>query len=406
MPPRRKAADFFTPDEANASGQVEESQGDESMAVEDVNTSSVRRSSRLHRTPSATPDPASKTARKNVLQLGKEAARQTAQIEVVVPTIRSLRAQPPLPTSPSVDETFVDAPESPLLEDSHRADATVIKSPETEDQYDSAVEDITEPLNLAGDSSILDTTPRPSHTQNTLENIPSSQPRPRSQRSPVPLQPVSSSPPLASLPLSTPASQPKSTTASAQPIPPTQDDSEDSDDEAPEPISLSQSRSQALASQTKLTEQQRLQTHRTREKRRKRDAVLASQKHSRKRHAEQSDEEEDQVADSQTVESSNSTDAPAPNQAHQAARLARHAEPLPADLLRAANSGWFVDTVGDKAVVKKKKRKVPEDDGVRILEEMNLGIAPKAGTIGLVKEKMIMRMGKGERRMFVGRFTR
>jgi hypothetical protein len=65
-----------------------------------------------------------------------------------------------------------------------------------------------------------------------------------------------------------------------------------------------------------------------------------------------------------------------------------------------------VDTVGDKAVVKKKKRKVPEDDGVRILEEMNLGIAPKAGTIGLVKEKMIMRMGKGERRMFVGRFTR
>jgi hypothetical protein len=75
--------------------------------------------------------------------------------------------------------------------------------------------------------------------------------------------------------------------------------------------------------------------------------------------------------------------------------------------LRAANS-WFVDTAGDKkeAPVVQKKRKVRDEGGVRILEDMNLGIAPKAGGIGLVKEKMIMRMGKGERRMFVGRFTR
>ena len=52
-----------------------------------------------------------------------------------------------------------------------------------------------------------------------------------------------------------------------------------------------------------------------------------------------------------------------------------------------------------------KKRKEP-DDGVRILEEMNTRLAPQAGKIGTSKEKLIMRLGRGERRMFVGRFAR
>jgi hypothetical protein len=421
MVSRKKAADYFLPADENASGGVAESQGDDISVQSDGDVSGLRRSSRLHSTTFTVPQAATKATRRRGT---RETVKQSLHVKAGAPSAHALPSKANVSSSPFVDKSSVVArehPNSPGQEGSQPSDPTIIKSPATEDQYVSAVEDITETLNLAPDSSTLGATPRPSHTQNTLDNIPSSQPRPRSQRSPLPLLPIPSSPPPTSLPTSTPtASQSKSTTASAQPIIPTSlyaEDSDDSDDEAPESISLSQCRSQALASQTKLAQRQRLEAEKTREKRRKRDVLLASQKQSKKRAAEtlkeqsELEEEDEQGLDSQPsadVESGNTTDTPAPNQAHQAARLARHSDALPADILRAASSTWFKDTEGEKSdgVVVKKKRKVKEDDGIRILEELNIGIAPKAGKIGLVKEKMIMRMGKGQRRMFVGRFSR
>ena len=425
MPPRRKAADYFTQEEENTSGVVEESKTNGSTK-EDSKRLSLRRSSRLHSTPSAKPDITTTMTPKNVVQPGREAVKLHPCVEVRVPATKTPRRKGNVPTSPAVEENFVGAREDAGAadqQDLQRSDATEIRSPDTEDQYVSAVEDISQSLTLSGDTSRLDATPRPSHTQNTLDNIPSSQPRPRSQRSPVPLQPVSSSPPAASLPTSTPVSQTKSTTASTQapipiPVSGAAADSDDSDDDAPEPISLSQSRSQALASQSKITQQNRLQAEKAREKRHRRDVLLASQKQSKKRPTEvieeQTEEEEaqEEIPDSQEsldAESGNTTDTPAPNQAHQAARLARHVDMLPADILHAASTSWFKETIGEKrddAVAKKRRRNVMEDDGIRVSEEMNFSIAPRAGKIGLVKEKMIMRMGKGQRRMFVGRFTR
>jgi len=422
MPPRRKAADYFTQEEQNASGVVEQSKAGESTD-DDGKRLSLRRSSRLHSTPSAEPDARTKTTTK---QSGRQGVTLHPYIVVRVPATQTSRPEGNTATRPPAEENFVAAREHPdgLDQlDSQRSDATKFKSPDTEDQYVSAVEDISRSPTLSGDTSGLNATPRPSHTQNTLDNIPSSQPRPRSQRSPVPLQPVSSSPPAASFPISTPASQTKSTTTSTEPPIPlalssAADGSDDSDDDAPEPISLSQSRSQVLASQSKITQQNRLQAEKARAKRRRRDVLLVSQKQSKKRPAEaieeatEEEQELEEIPDSQQsldAESGNTTDTPAPNQAHQAARLARHADALPADILHAAGTSWFEETVWENrgdAVVKKRKQKAVEDDGMRVLEEMNFGIAPKAGRIGLIKEQMIMRMGKGQRRMFVGRFAR
>jgi hypothetical protein len=271
---------------------------------------------------------------------------------------------------------------------------------------------LTEAEDVLSDGS----TPGPS-TQNTLINIPSSQPRPRSHRSPLPLQPVPSSPAV-SLPPSTAASEVKSTFDSITVLPaPKEDELEDSDDEAPQAISLSTSRSLALQSQSQIAQQTKAQAQKAREKRRQRDRLLASQKQEKQEKLLKSQVE---ITNSQQsvaeVNSGNTTDTPAPNQDHQAARIARHAEvlppaattALPTSILQAASATWLQPdstTIPESRSHTTKKRK-ERDDGVRILEEINIRLAPKAGKIGLSKEEMIMRMGRGERKMYIGRFTR
>ncbi|HMD13385.1 MAG TPA: hypothetical protein VKI62_02025, partial [Bacteroidota bacterium] len=181
---------------------------------------------------------------------------------------------------------------------------------------------------------------------------------------------------------------------------------ESSDDEAPEPISLSQSRSQALESQSKIIEQTKAQAEKVRGKRRHRDQLLATQKR-QKTQIEEIPNSQQSIVTTE-LNSGNTTDAPAPNQDHQAARIASRNE-LPAAILQAVSSTWLQPEIPQQTQVsrpKKRKERDIDNGGVRILEDMNLQLAPKAGKIGISKDKMIMRMGRGERRMFIGRFAK
>jgi hypothetical protein len=338
--------------------------------------------------------------------------------------------------SHSTDDVFVDAKDvlSPVTPSVYPNLSAGVpnKTPgtaRTEDSYVSAVGSVNgkkrkisrlEAESTAEAEGVLSdgSTPGPS-TQNTLVNIPSSQPRPRSQRSPLPLQPVPSSPAV-SLPPSTSASEGRSTFDSITVLPlPKVVEPEDSDDEAPEAISLSTARSQAIQSQKQIAQKTRAEAEKVRERRRQRDRLLAAQKQEKQEKQERLKLQID-VPNSQlsvdVINSGNTTDTPAPNQDHQAARIARHAEvpattlptALPTSILQAASKTWLQPepTTIPTALSHTPKKRKERDDGVRILEEMNARLAPKAGKIGMSKEEMIMRMGRGERKMYIGRFAR
>ena len=417
MPQRRKAADFFPSEEP-----AEQANTTESVAESNVRpgrTSDLRRSSRLHSSPAIAYPPSlqRKPGRKSVLELGQDAKEISPRIAHATPVQVKSKTSKLSDESHCANEGFQDLPEQCAAPSVSQKIASSSKSPLTDASFVTAmenIEDITEDTSILPGSQSEDvpqeSTPRQS-TQNTLDKIPSSQPRPRSQRSPLPLQPVPSSTPLPSFPTSISLSEDKSTLTSLHPPDLEQSDEapSDSDDEAPEPISLSQSRSQALQSQSKISQHTKAQAEKAREKRRHRDRLLATQAQEKRTKTAQIVEEIPNSQQSATtdINSGTSTDTPAPNQAHQAARIARHAEALPSAVLQAASATWLQPDVPtpQKTVGRPKKRK-ERDDGIRILEEMNLQLAPKAGKIAVSKEKMILRMGRGKRRMFIGRFTK
>lgn len=416
MPQRQKAADFFTSETATDQPSTTE-QIVKGTVVGEGRTLELRRSSRLHSTSPVVEIPVRRKS--TVLEMGQEAKKISPRVPITTPAAASSKTRKTSNESEASNEAFVDAEEQFAKARMYpQVEITVMKSPLTDETFVSALEDLEDASREELDPSIseevhsntVQSTPR--STQNTLDNIPSSQPRPRSERSPLPLQPVPSLTPPPSFATSTPLSESKSTIASTQ-IPELADVNEassDDDDEAPESISLSQSRSQALESQSKITQQTKSQASKLREKRRLRDTILATQKRQKI-----SSEQKQEIPNSQPSEissnnSGNTTDAPAPNQDHQAARInARNNDvALPIEILQAASSSWSQKQSKTPRKVPKKKRKVQDDggDGVRVLEEMNVLLAPKAGKIGISKDKMIMRMGRGERRMFIGRFAK
>ena len=417
MPRRQKAADFFPPeaptDQVGSTEQTVEENDAGGGRISDL-----RRSSRLRSSSIVDPPVPTKSTRKSVLEMGQEAKKINPHIAVEIPITSSSRARKLSDENQSPTEVFVDADSqvaTPVT--SPRVEIAALKSPLTDEPYVSALEEIEVATTEGQNQSLLQETPSntvqstPRTTQNTLENIPSSQPRPRSERSPVPLQPGPSSTPPASFPTSTSFSEVKSTITPSDINAPESTHSdpseeESSDDEAPEPISLSQSRSQALESQTKIVEQTKAQAEKVREKRRHRDQFLATQKR-QKTQIEEIPNSQQSVVTTE-LNSGNTTDAPAPNQDHQAARIASRNE-LPAAILQAVSSTWLQPEIPQQTQVsrpKKRKERDVDNGGVRILEDMNLQLAPKAGKIGISKDKMIMRMGRGERRMFIGRFAK
>ena len=419
MPQRRKAADFVPSEEATEQANNTEEYVDE-ISVDGGRTSELRRSARHHSSPAAGEQPSSrrKAGRKSVLEMGQDAKKISPCIEDTTPVSSQFKAGKLSNESHNTNQVFEDAPDQFATPRKFQRIASSVQSPLTDESFVTAmenVEDITEDASILPGSQSNDvpqeSTPKQS-TQNTLDRIPSSQPRPRSQRSPLPLKPVPSSTPAASFPTSTSLSEDKSTFTSLHPTEDEQSDdaSSNSDDEAPEPISLSQSRSQALESQSKISQQAKAQAEKAREKRRHRDRVLATQAQEKRTKTAQSIEEipNSQRSATADINSGNTTDTPAPNQAHQAARIARYGEALPSAVLQAASATWLQPDVPPptQETVKRSKKRKERDDGISILEEMNLQLAPKAGKIGVSKEKMIMRMGRGERRMFIGRFTK
>ena len=428
---RRKAADFFTPESGTEKPETTEQSTEDATASGGGRTRQPRRSARLHSSaggePSAQPNP----QRKSVLELGLEAKKVAGRaVESTTPRPNKSKVGMGPPDSHDTDEIFEDARDEQWATPSMKTPVAVsgmTKSPGTDEPYMSAVEDIEdstireEPLEIPStindDEDILKDLEQPRTTQNTLDNIPSSQPRPRSERSPIPLLPVPSSPPVASLPSTTTFTEIESTPDTFRQLEPESLDDEaaaassiesDSDDDAPEAISLSKSRSEAIESQSKISKATKANAEKARNKRRHRDAILASQKQSKRAKIQHKVDITNSQQSTTDITSGNTTDTPAPNQAHQAARQARQAEALPTEILQAASATWLQpDPPADKPGTSRlKKRKDLVDDGVRILEEINISLAPKAGKIGVSKEKMIMRMGRGERRMFIGRFAR
>lgn len=417
---RKKASDFF---DTLAQEKVQRNEED---LVSSVRSVELRRSARLE-SPSV-----AKSQRRTVLERSS-AVRHSPRTTNSTP-ISSNKSQNNSRTrklsneSQSADEVFVDAreevsntPVTPHIAPKSEVSVVINKSPLTDEPYMSAVEDhdelsgvfTSEEAEIPDDQDEVSdrSTPRPSTTQNTLDKIPSSQPRPRTQRSPIPLKPTPSSPPV-SLPNSTPLSAMPSTLDSITVLPPPpmepqQENSEEdtSDDEAPEAISLSTSRSQALAAQSQISEATKIRAEKQREKRRQRDQFLASQRQDRLKVLEEVPNSQQSATDI----SGNTTDnTPAPNQEHQAIKLAeRHVNALPSAILQAASDTWLQVAEPEKVNVERRKKRKERDDGVRILEDMNVALAPKKGKISISKEKMIMRMGgKGERRMYIGRFAR
>jgi hypothetical protein len=416
---RQKATDFFdTPSQETA----QTPRDDGASAGRSVE---LRRSARLE-SPSV-----AKAQRKTGLEKGV-AARNSPRVTNSTPvssnkTQSASRARKLSNESQSADDVFVDAmeevtntPITPHLVPKAEVSVVIVKSPLTEEPYMSAFEDhdelsgalaSAETDNTDEEDEVSDrSTPRPSTTQNTLDKIPSSQPRPRTQRSPIPLKPTPSSPPV-SLPASTPLSAIASTLDSITVVPPPikttepeNSEEEDSDDDAPEAISLSTSRSQALAAQSQISDATKIRAEKQRGKRRQRDQLLASQRQDRLKALEEVPNSQQSTTDI----SGNTTDnTPAPNQEHQATKVAeRHAHALPSAILQAASDTWLQVSQPEKANVERPKKRKERDDGVRILEDVNARLAPKKGKISVSKEKMIMRMGRGERKMYIGRFAR
>ena len=424
MPPRRRATDFFSPTEPGT-GQPHSIEPAGS-AVTEQRAAEPRRSTRLHPSPTTHQSAQQKRKRKPVPEMRQESNKNSPRIANASPESSKSKAWRASGESQSTDEGFVDAQERFMTPNANSTiDASVLnKSPLTDEPYLSAVEefgDVTITEEDTSKSADSPTTPRPTITQNTLENIPSSQPRPRTERSPVPLCLTPTVPTSASFPSSTSISEVKSTQDSIHVLPPPKPDhptdrpssnvdaSEDTDDDAPEPISLSQARSQALESQAKISEQAKAQAEKAREKRRHRDRLLAAQKQEKRSKSQVEEIPNSQQSMDADFNSGNSTDTPAPNQAHQAARIARHAEALPSAILQAASATWLQPTPDEtpKTPSSSRSRKRKErDDGIRILEEINVHLAPKGGKIAVTKDKMIMQMGRGERRMYIGRFAR
>jgi hypothetical protein len=424
MPPRRKAADFFPSPELG----TEKPQSTEPSAPADPEqrTTEPRRSARLHSSPTIQRSSQQKRKRKSVLETGQE-ANISPRVANISPESSKSKVSKASGESLSAEEGFVDAQEERLATPTANStiDASILnKSPLTDEPYMSAAEELGEIVVAEEDASKSadpPSTPRPATTQNTLDNIPSSQPRPRTERSPVPLCSTPTIPPAASFPTSTSLSEVKSSEDSIHVQPPPKPDNsaggspshadvpEDSDDEAPEAISLSQARSHALESQSKISQQTKAQAEKAREKRRHRDRLLAAQKQEQRSKTQVEEIPNSQQSMDADLTSGDSTDAPAPNQAHQAARVARHAEALPSDILQAASATWLKSTpdeISKTPSSSRPKKRKERDDGIRILEEMNVHLAPKRGKIAVTKDKMIMQMGRGERRMYIGRFTR
>jgi hypothetical protein len=398
MPPKRqRATDFFSPEPTS-----------EDRGITEENN--VRRSTRLHpsqivevvihskrRKPSIEPDTVPKNGNPKV---GNEtpASRRGEKRQISC-------------GSQSTDDNFVDAREFNTPDVSgvdQEARESAVKSTPGEDSFVPAVND--------RDTISKKSTSRPS-TRGS-DQIPSSQPRPRTERTPIPLQ-VRSASPLPSLPPSTSISEANATQnsitvllASQSPISEQELESDpDSDNEAPEAISLSQSRSQALKAQSQLDQAAKVQAEKAREKRRKRAELLASQKEAKNQRSLAVEippsNSNVSAAEVSTANSTASLDVPAPNQDHQAARIARKAEALPTSILQAASETWF-DTPSEekKSTKKRSKKRKKEDDGIRILSQTKPHLPPKSTSIALRKEEMIMRMGRGERKMYIGRFAR
>lgn len=423
MPPkRRRATDFFSPEPAS---ETRRKMPQPAVVIEQK--PSVRRSSRLHTSPIVEIIvPAKKS--KSVLELGQAAKKISPKVPFVTPLSKKERQRQTSGGSNSTEDVFVDAREfhSPVVRSIYpKLDGGMQKSPQTEEPYVSAPEDVDEsPLEEVSGAEEEEGakevesdkgTPRPS--TRSSDKIPSSQPRPRTERTPVPLQ-VRSTSPIESLPPSTNVSDVRSTQNSVMAPPIAAEESideentEDSDDEAPEAISLSQSRSKALQAESQISQATKAQADKTREKRRRRDELLATQKQSKRQKVlavEIPISDQNLSAEVSTGTSATSIDVPAPNQDHQAARLARHAEALPTSILQAASESWLQTTeaqVSPASTKRTTKKRKDRDDGVRILEKGNPHLPPKSSAISIRKEKMIMRMGRGERKMFIGRFTR
>ena len=433
---RRKAADFFPSESGTEKPETIDASPEKPTASAGGRTHELRRSARLHSSPAADSSTQPKPQRKFVLELGQEAKKVAGRAVERANTPRSGKSKAGKGSSASQDteEVYEDAREEQFATPSMKSRMEVSvtsKSPATDEPYMSALEDIEDttireervdeiPSTVNDDGDILKDLQHVPTTQNTLDNIPSSQPRPRSEHSPVPLLPVPSSPPAASLPSTTTFTDIKSTQETFHiPEPPPQaydadadaDESfegSESDDEAPEAISLSTSRSQAMESQSKISQAAKAKAEKAREKRRHRDTLLASQKQSKRAKTQHEIEIPNSQQSATDINSGNTTDTPAPNQAHQAARVARQAMALPTEILQAASATWLQPDPPstEKSATHRPKKRKERDDGIRILENMNASLAPAAGKIGVTKEKMIMRMGRGERRMFIGRFAR
>lgn len=432
MPTRRKAADFFPTESGSENPETIGESIEESTGSGGGRTHELRRSARLHSSPAVEASTPPKPQRKSVLELGHDAKKAAGRAVEMTTTPQPGKSKTGKGSKGSQDteDVYEDAMEDQYVTPSMKTRVEVSvtnKSPATDEPYMSAQEDLDDttireehpeeiPSTINDDEDILKDLHHPPTTQNTLDNIPSSQPRPKSERSPVPLLPVPSSPPAASLPSTATFTDIKSTQDTVHVLEPVSAGDEDADepvksdseDEAPEPISLSTSRSQAIESQSKISQVTKAKADKAREKRRHRDALLASQKQSKRAKTQHEIEVPNSQQSATDINSGNTTDTPAPNQAHQAARVARQAVALPTEILQAASASWLQPDPPrtDRPATSRPKKRKERDDGIRILEDMNASLAPSAGKIGVSKEKMIMRMGRGERRMFIGRFAR
>jgi hypothetical protein len=360
-------------------------------------SSQLRRSVRLHSaSPSLETVPASKSARRQSL------------LEVRIVTKG---------TSPGQDDSAragADPSSSPTVELK-----TALKSPITDDSFVTAVEDISTleaPATMDSDDDAEVYVDSEISTSTVIPDIvPSSQPPPPSLHSPVPLATATIPSLDPSIPSSASATLPKQPKELAHLSDIRKDDaslqdeaSSDSDDEAPQPISLSQSRSEALHAESKVTEHKKAQAEKERAKRRHRDQQLTTQRQEKLAKSQPENEVPDSQGSNTDLNSGNTTDTPAPNQDHQAARAARHAEALPTSILQAASASWLQSEPEQPKIQlqKQAKKRKERDDNIRIVEDLDTRLAPKKGKISITKESMIMKMGRGERKMYVGRFTR
>ena len=428
MPPKRqRASDYFSPEPPSGGS---ETWPNPAVVVE---KRPVRRSTRLTSSPVVEVVVSAKK-RKLPLDSGESAKKGSPKVTNATPDSVRKRQRKVSGGTENTEDDFVDAREynSPHVSNVYpNLSGSTGKSPPTEEPYVSATEDVKEPQqeevgvsqteeSQSDPEDVISKKETPQPSTRGSDKIPSSQPRPRVARTPIPLQ-VRSESPLPSLPPSTTISEVNPTQNSISIAPPPQssipepasevESDEDSDDEAPQAISLSHSRSQALEAQSQFFQAQKAQSEKTREKRRKRDEFLAAQKDAKKQKSLAVEippsDQSGSAAEISTGNSATSLDVPAPNQDHQAAREARRAEALPTSILQAASETWFDEPSESKPSTKKSSKKRKErDDGIRILDQVKPHLPPKSSKIAIRKEKMMMRMGRGERKMFIGRFTK